>query len=154
MTNKRFENICKDVLDSLGFFKRYIPISCIICCISCFFPLHNFRKIPEVANGEDKSGTTAICVLISENYTIFSNCGDSRGVLSAEGSKPVLVTQVDFSFFKLLSYVTILSCTCFANMKCLKFRIISIFSSFLSKFRITNLQIRQNWSEFKTPEVP
>ena len=118
------------------------------------FFLHNFRKIPEVANGEDKSGTTAICVLISENYTIFSNCGDSRGVLSAEGSKPVLVTQVDFSFFKLLSYGTILSCTCFANMKCLKFRIISIFSSFLSKFRITNLQIRQNWSEFKTPEVP
>ena len=87
------------------FFKRYIPISCIICCISCFFFLHNFRKIPEVANGEDKSGTTAICVLISENYTIFSNCGDSRGVLSAEGSKPVLVTQVDFSFFKLLSNI-------------------------------------------------
>ena len=69
------------------------------------FFLHNFRKIPEVANGEDKSGTTAICVLISENYTIFSNCGDSRGVLSAEGSKPVLVTQVDFSFFKLLSNI-------------------------------------------------
>ena len=87
------------------FFKRYIPISCIICCILCFFFLHNFRKIPEVANGEDKSGTTAICVLISENYTIFSNCGDSRGVLSAEGSKPVLVTQVDFSYFKLLSNI-------------------------------------------------
>ena len=69
------------------------------------FFLQNFRKIPEVANGEDKSGTTAICVLISENYTIFSNCGDSRGVLSAEGSKPVLVTQVDFSFFKLLSNI-------------------------------------------------
>merc|ERR1712066_815608 len=51
------------------------------------------RKIPEVANGEDKSGTTAICVLISEKYTIFSNCGDSRGVLSGDGSKPVLVTQ-------------------------------------------------------------
>ena len=66
---------------------------------------HIYRKIPEVANGEDKSGTTAICVLISENYTIFSNCGDSRGVLSAEGSKPVLVTQVDFSFFKLLSNI-------------------------------------------------
>ena len=53
-----------------------------------------YRKIPEVANGEDKSGTTAICVLISEKYTIFSNCGDSRGVLSGDGSKPVLVTQV------------------------------------------------------------
>jgi len=51
------------------------------------------RKIPEVANGEDKSGTTAICVLISNNYIIFSNCGDSRGVLSGDGSKPIVVTQ-------------------------------------------------------------
>merc|ERR1712241_1624993 len=51
------------------------------------------RKIPEVANGEDKSGTTAICALISTKYIIFSNCGDSRGVLSGDGAKPVLVTQ-------------------------------------------------------------
>lgn len=51
------------------------------------------RKIPEVANGEDKSGTTAVCVLITEKYAIFSNCGDSRGVLSSDGAKPVLVTQ-------------------------------------------------------------
>merc|ERR1719351_115395 len=51
------------------------------------------RKIPEVANGEDKSGTTAICVLISNNYIIFSNCGDSRGVLSGDGANPVLVKQ-------------------------------------------------------------
>jgi len=51
------------------------------------------RQIPEVANGEDKSGTTAVCVLISSKYIIFSNCGDSRGVLSGDGAKPVLVTQ-------------------------------------------------------------
>lgn len=51
------------------------------------------RKIPEVANGEDKSGTTAICVLITDKYILFSNCGDSRGVLSGDGSKPLLVTQ-------------------------------------------------------------
>jgi len=50
------------------------------------------RKIPEVANGEDKSGTTAVCALITEKYVLFSNCGDSRGVLSGEGSKPVLAT--------------------------------------------------------------
>ena len=42
------------------------------------------RKIPEVANGEDKSGTTAVCVLITEKYVLFSNCGDSRGVLSGK----------------------------------------------------------------------
>lgn len=51
------------------------------------------RKIPEVANGEDKSGTTAVCVLISSKYILFSNCGDSRGVLSGDGSKPVLMTE-------------------------------------------------------------
>jgi len=54
------------------------------------------RKIPEVANGEDKSGTTAVCALITEKYVIFSNCGDSRGVLSvsddASGSRPALAT--------------------------------------------------------------
>ena len=55
-------------------------------CLHC-------RKIPEVANGEDKSGTTAICVLITDKYILFSNCGDSRGVLSGDGSKPLLVTQ-------------------------------------------------------------
>ena len=58
-----------------------------------FYFIWIFRKIPEVANGEDKSGTTAICVLISNNYIIFSNCGDSRGVLSGDGSKPIVVTQ-------------------------------------------------------------
>ena len=46
-----------------------------------------------MANGEDKSGTTAICVLITDKYILFSNCGDSRGVLSGDGSKPLLVTQ-------------------------------------------------------------
>ena len=61
--------------------------------MSCSYFIWIFRKIPEVANGEDKSGTTAICVLISNNYIIFSNCGDSRGVLSGDGSKPIVVTQ-------------------------------------------------------------
>merc|ERR1719293_288746 len=55
------------------------------------------RKIPEVANGEDKSGTTAVCALITEKYVLFSNCGDSRGVLSVKGdgggSNPALATQ-------------------------------------------------------------
>ena len=51
------------------------------------------RKIPEVANGEDKSGTTAVCALITEKHVLFSNCGDSRGVLSSGGANPVLCTQ-------------------------------------------------------------
>jgi len=50
------------------------------------------RKIPEVASGEDKSGTTAVGALITDKYLIIANCGDSRGVCSV-GGKPVLATQ-------------------------------------------------------------
>ena len=51
------------------------------------------RKIPEVASGEDKSGTTAVGALITDKYLIIANCGDSRGVACSMG-KPVLATQV------------------------------------------------------------
>ena len=51
------------------------------------------RKIPEVASGEDKSGTTAVCALISQKYLIIANCGDSRSLVCTAG-KPVLATQV------------------------------------------------------------
>ena len=51
------------------------------------------RKIPEVASGEDKSGTTAVGALITDKYLIIANCGDSRGVACTNG-KPVLATQV------------------------------------------------------------
>lgn len=50
------------------------------------------RKIPEVASGEDKSGTTAVVSLITDKYLIIANCGDSRGVACTNG-KPVLATQ-------------------------------------------------------------
>lgn len=50
------------------------------------------RKIPEVASGEDKSGTTAVCALISQKYLIIANCGDSRSLVCTAG-KPVLATQ-------------------------------------------------------------
>jgi len=50
------------------------------------------RRIPEVASGEDKSGTTAVCALITQKYLIIANCGDSRGVCCTEGN-PVLATQ-------------------------------------------------------------
>lgn len=40
------------------------------------------RKLPEVQNGEDKSGSTVVCVLISPTHIYFANCGDSRVVLS------------------------------------------------------------------------
>ena len=48
----------------------------------------NLRKIPDF----DKSGTTAVCALISEKYVLFSNCGDSRCLVS-QNSKPVMATK-------------------------------------------------------------
>ena len=56
------------------------------------------RKIPEVASGEDKSGTTAVCALISQKYLIIANCGDSRSLVCTSG-KPVLATQVSIRVF-------------------------------------------------------
>lgn len=43
------------------------------------------RKLPDVVSGEDKSGSTAVCVLISPNRMYFANCGDSRAMLVRDG---------------------------------------------------------------------
>ena len=43
------------------------------------------REMPEMMSGDDKSGSTAVCVLLSPNHIFFANCGDSRGVLSRAG---------------------------------------------------------------------
>ena len=44
------------------------------------------RKMPEMVNGEDKSGSTAVCAIVSPTHIFFANCGDSRAVLSRAGS--------------------------------------------------------------------
>ena len=43
------------------------------------------RELPEVVSGEDKSGSTAVCVMISPTHVFFANCGDSRGLLCRKG---------------------------------------------------------------------
>ncbi|XP_053373764.1 protein phosphatase 1B-like [Mercenaria mercenaria] len=43
------------------------------------------RSTPEVASGQDKSGSTAVGVIISPTHIFFANCGDSRAVLSTSG---------------------------------------------------------------------
>lgn len=61
----------------------------------------SMRQMPEVASGEDKSGTTAVCALISPTHVFVANCGDSRGVLyrrggigfSTQDHKPVNPTE-------------------------------------------------------------
>ena len=50
------------------------------------------RKEPQWANGEDRSGTTAIVVMVSPQKIIWGNCGDSRGILCRNG-KVVFSTQ-------------------------------------------------------------
>jgi len=40
------------------------------------------RNMPEVQSGQDKSGSTAVGVIISPAHIFFANCGDSRAVLS------------------------------------------------------------------------
>lgn len=44
------------------------------------------RALPEVANGEDKSGSTAVCAMISPTHVFFANCGDSRAAFARAGT--------------------------------------------------------------------
>ena len=76
------------------------------------------KKLPEVVSGEDKSGSTAVCVIISPTHFFFANCGDSRAVLSRSGKahfstqdhKPVnpkekeRIQRAGGSFFGLCNY--------------------------------------------------
>lgn len=43
------------------------------------------KGLSEVVSGEDKSGSTAVCALISPSHFFLANCGDSRAVLSRGG---------------------------------------------------------------------
>lgn len=43
------------------------------------------RALPEISNGEDKSGSTAVCALVSPRQVFFANCGDSRAAYSRGG---------------------------------------------------------------------
>ena len=43
------------------------------------------RSIPEIASGEDKSGSTAVCALISPDHIYLANCGDSRAIVVRDG---------------------------------------------------------------------
>ena len=53
--------------------------------------MQRMKALPEVVSGEDKSGSTAVCALISPTHFFLANCGDSRLVLS-RGGKAVVAT--------------------------------------------------------------
>ena len=50
------------------------------------------KKEPQWATGEDRSGTTAIVVMVTPKKIIWGNCGDSRGLL-CRNNKVVFSTQ-------------------------------------------------------------
>jgi protein phosphatase 1B len=49
--------------------------------------------VPQIASGEDKSGSTAVCALISDTHLYISNCGDSRAVLARGGEVALATTD-------------------------------------------------------------
>lgn len=64
------------------------------------------KDLPEFVEKKDKSGSTAVCCLISPKYYFFINCGDSRAVLSRE--KNVLFSTSDHKPFNVAEKVNIL----------------------------------------------
>ncbi|KAM3171855.1 hypothetical protein ACTXT7_015765, partial [Hymenolepis weldensis] len=44
------------------------------------------RKLPQIVKGLDRSGSTAVCVLVTPKHLFFVNCGDSRAVLICDGA--------------------------------------------------------------------
>ncbi|XP_050685244.1 protein phosphatase 1B [Leptidea sinapis] len=50
------------------------------------------RELPELCNGEEKSGSTAVCAFVSPKQIYIANCGDSRAVLARNGA-PIFATR-------------------------------------------------------------
>ena len=47
---------------------------------------------PKIAKGTDKSGSTAVVVMVSPTHIIWANCGDSRGLMCRSG-KMIFATE-------------------------------------------------------------
>lgn len=51
------------------------------------------KSLPQCASGEDRSGTTAVVVMVSPDKIIWANCGDSRGLLCRNGKVEFATTD-------------------------------------------------------------
>ena len=51
------------------------------------------KSQPRWRSGDDKSGTTAVTVMVTPDHVIFANCGDSRGLLSTNGEVTLHTTD-------------------------------------------------------------
>jgi len=45
----------------------------------------DMKELPQLVEKKDKSGSTAVCCLVTPKYYFFINCGDSRAVLCSDG---------------------------------------------------------------------
>ncbi|CAH8615840.1 unnamed protein product [Dicrocoelium dendriticum] len=78
VNTEEFKNLNPDLAPSLSEVERGIRDG--------FLALdERMRQLPQVASGEDNSGSTAVCVLITPKHIFFANCGDSRAVLIRKG---------------------------------------------------------------------
>lgn len=51
------------------------------------------KEMPEIVSGMDKSGSTAVCAMVSPEYFFFANCGDSRAILCRDGKVEFFTTD-------------------------------------------------------------
>ena len=50
------------------------------------------KGLPRFVAGDERSGSTAIVVIVTKTHIVFANCGDSRALLSRNGGQIVFAT--------------------------------------------------------------
>ena len=58
-----------------------------------FFAIdEKLKELPRFVSGEERSGSTAIVVIVTKTHVVFANCGDSRALLSRNGGQIAFAT--------------------------------------------------------------
>ena len=50
------------------------------------------KELPRFVAGDERSGSTAIAVIVTKTHVVFANCGDSRALLSRNGGQIAFAT--------------------------------------------------------------
>ena len=50
------------------------------------------KELPRFISGDERSGSTAIVVIVTKTHIVFANCGDSRALLSRNGGQIAFAT--------------------------------------------------------------
>lgn len=83
VANKSAETLF-DTICAQSSYKAAKTEEAIVSSMTSGFLAHdeNMRELPEVSNGIDHSGSTAITAMVTPESVIIGNCGDSRAVLA------------------------------------------------------------------------